>query len=250
MAANTSTLQELADLDRRLSRAEIDGDIDALDALATDDFTLVGPVGFVLDKPQWLDRYRGGGLRTKALAFEDAVTRVYADAAIRIGRHVQQAEFQGRPVDGEFRATHIAVRQSDGWRLAGVHLSPIGGPPPFARPTESQEQERWRPVISSDTLADGRFEGAAYGPTTISMILDESRPGTGPRLHRHPYDETWVVLEGDLVFEVGDRQGRARAGDIVLAPPDVPHKFTNQGAQRARLICIHANPTIVGEFLE
>jgi ketosteroid isomerase-like protein len=125
-------LQELADLDRAVARAEVDGDADTLDALATDDFTLVGPVGFVLDKQQWLDRYRGGGLRTHALAFKDAVTRVHGDCAIRIGRHVQEAEFQGRPVNGEFRATHVAVRDGGRWRLAGVHLSPIGGPPPFA----------------------------------------------------------------------------------------------------------------------
>jgi hypothetical protein len=134
-----TTLEQLADLDRRLTRAEIDGDTTTLDALATDDFTLVGPVGFVLDKGQWLERYRGGGLRTTALAFEDAVTRVYADSAIRVGRHVQEAQFQGRPVNGEFRATHIAVRDGDRWRLAGIHLSPIGGPPPFAPPGEAPE---------------------------------------------------------------------------------------------------------------
>jgi hypothetical protein len=35
-------------------------------------------------------------------------------------------------------ATHIAVRDEDPWRLAGIHLSPIGGPPPFARPAGSE----------------------------------------------------------------------------------------------------------------
>jgi ketosteroid isomerase-like protein len=138
MPNHTIPLQELADLDRAVARAEVDGDADTLDALATDDFTLVGPVGFVLDKQQWLDRYRGGGLRTHALAFEDAVTRVHGDCAIRIGRHVQEAEFQGRPVNGEFRATHVAVRDDGRWRLAGVHLSPIGGPPPFAAPATEE----------------------------------------------------------------------------------------------------------------
>jgi ketosteroid isomerase-like protein len=142
MTDPTDTLQELAELDHELTRAEVDGDIAALDALATDDFMLVGPLGFVLDKQQWLDRYRGGGLNTKTLAFEDPVTRVYGDAALRIGRHVQEAEFQGRPVDGEFRATHIAVRQGARWRLAGVQLSPIGGPPPFARPADPTEPPR------------------------------------------------------------------------------------------------------------
>jgi hypothetical protein len=137
MPTPTTPLQELADLDRTLTRAEIEGDTATLDALSIDDFMLVGPVGFVLDKQQWLDRYRGGGLRTNALAFEDAVTRVHGDWAIRIGRHIQEAEFQGRPVNGEFRATHIAVQDGGRWRLAGVHLSPIGGPPPFARPDGS-----------------------------------------------------------------------------------------------------------------
>ena len=140
--ATPTSLQELADLDGTITRAEIGGDTATLDALSTDDFTLVGPVGFVLDKQQWLERYRGGGLRTHALAFEDAVTRVHGDCAIRVGRHVQEAEFQGRPVNGEFRATHIAVRDGGRWRLAGVHLSPIGGPPPFTRPDDRPEQER------------------------------------------------------------------------------------------------------------
>ena len=133
MSTHASSLQELAELDRDATRAEVDGDVATLDLLATDDFMLVGPVGFVLDKQQWLERYRGGSLRTTALAFEDAVTRIHGDCAIRIGRHVQEAEFQGRPVNGEFRATHIAVRDDARWRLAGVHLSPIGGPPPFAQ---------------------------------------------------------------------------------------------------------------------
>jgi ketosteroid isomerase-like protein len=133
MSTHPNSLQELAELDRDVTRAEVDGDVATLDLLATDDFMLVGPVGFVLDKQQWLERYRGGALRTTALAFQDAVTRVHGDCAIRIGRHVQEAEFQGRPVNGEFRATHIAVRAGDRWRLAGVHLSPIGGPPPFTR---------------------------------------------------------------------------------------------------------------------
>jgi hypothetical protein len=142
VTTHTTPLDELAELDRTITRAEIDGDTAKLDALATHDFMLVGPVGFVLDKQQWLERYRGGGLRTIALSFEDAVTRIHGDCAIRIGRHVQEAEFQGRPVNGEFRATHIAVRDGGRWRLAGIHLSPIGGSPPFARPAHTEEDRR------------------------------------------------------------------------------------------------------------
>jgi hypothetical protein len=60
------------------------------------------------------------------------VVRDYGDTAVVVGRHTQEATFQGRPVNGSFRATHIAVRRDGEWRLAGIHMSPIGGPPPFA----------------------------------------------------------------------------------------------------------------------
>jgi mannose-6-phosphate isomerase-like protein (cupin superfamily) len=105
-------------------------------------------------------------------------------------------------------------------------------------------------IISAGSLDDGRFEGASDGPAGISIILDDTEPGRGPRLHRHPYDETWVIQDGNLLFQVGDSIRQAGPGDIVVAPPDVPHRFSNQGPGRARAICIHANPTIVTEFLE
>lgn len=133
------TLENLRELERRWAQAEINADVPTLDAIATEDFILVGPAGFVLGKDQWLERYRQGDLLTRSLSFDDTTTRVWGDAAVTIGRHVQQAEYRGHPADGEFRATHIAVRDSSRWLLAGVHLSPIGGPGPFAARTADEQ---------------------------------------------------------------------------------------------------------------
>jgi quercetin dioxygenase-like cupin family protein len=105
------------------------------------------------------------------------------------------------------------------------------------------------PVISASTLGTGNLKGAEHG-ATISLILDHSEPGRGPRLHRHPYDETWVVQEGNLTFQLGDERHPAGPGDIVIAPPGVPHKFTNDGPGRSKLVCIHASPTFETEWLE
>jgi hypothetical protein len=130
---------ELVELDRRWTKAETEADVSTLDTLASDDFMLVGPVGFVLNKQQWLDRYRDRELVTRALAFEDTVTRVYDNVALTIGRYVQEAEHKGTPANGEFRATRIAIRGGSQWRLAGVHLSVIGGSPPFANESENPQ---------------------------------------------------------------------------------------------------------------
>jgi quercetin dioxygenase-like cupin family protein len=105
------------------------------------------------------------------------------------------------------------------------------------------------PVINSNTLETGNLRGADHG-TSISLILDHSEPGEGPRLHRHPYDETWVVLDGRLTFQAGEEELEAGPGDIVIVPPRAPHKFTNHGPGQASLVCVHASPTFETEWLE
>jgi ketosteroid isomerase-like protein len=121
---------------QRVTQAERDGDVAALDTLTTDDFTLVGPLGFLLDKVQWLDRYRSGALTTEVLTWEPDSVRRHGDTAIAIGAQDQHARYQGHPVDARLRATHVLLHRDDRWRLAGTHLSPIGEPPAFARPPQ------------------------------------------------------------------------------------------------------------------
>lgn len=120
-----STIEELEEL---WAQAEVAGDVSTLDRLAVEDFRLVGPFGFVLDKGQWLDRYRGGDLVTTRLDWRDAQVREMGDTVLVIGIHDQQATYRGTASDGQFRSTHIWVRAGDDWRLAGTQLSPIGLP--------------------------------------------------------------------------------------------------------------------------
>jgi quercetin dioxygenase-like cupin family protein len=105
------------------------------------------------------------------------------------------------------------------------------------------------PIINERDLQGSTLRGEEHG-ATISLILDNSDPGGGPRLHRHPYDEIWVVERGNVTFQAGEESLQAVAGDIVIVPPNMPHKFTNDGPDQSRLICIHANPRMVTEWLE
>ncbi len=105
------------------------------------------------------------------------------------------------------------------------------------------------PIVNAEALENGNLEGADHG-ATVSLIFDHSEPGGGPRLHRHPYDETWVVQEGNVTFQAGAERLRAVPGDIVIVPPDTPHKFTNDGPRRSVMVCIHAGPKFITEWLE
>jgi quercetin dioxygenase-like cupin family protein len=58
------------------------------------------------------------------------------------------------------------------------------------------------------------------------------------------------VADGTVNFQAGNETRTARPGDVVIIPANTPHKFTNDGPGRSRLVCIHANPTVISESLE
>ena len=66
-----------------------------------------------------------------------------------------------------------------------------------------------RAVIPLDDLEHTRHahevEGAALDPDVpFSVILVHSGPGVGPKVHRHPYPEVFVVESGEATFRLGD----------------------------------------------
>ncbi len=123
-----STTTDVIEVGERWARAERAGDVDTLDRLADDGFRLVGPFGFVLDKQQWLDRYRTGAFHTRSLAWDDVSVADHGDLAITIGKQTQEATYQGHPSDGAFRVSHVWARRRDGWLLLGMHLSQADPP--------------------------------------------------------------------------------------------------------------------------
>jgi mannose-6-phosphate isomerase-like protein (cupin superfamily) len=85
----------------------------------------------------------------------------------------------------------------------------------------------------------------------VSLILEyESRAGAGPRLHQHPYTETFVVRSGRAVFTVGDERLEASGGQILVVPAFTPHKFAVVGPEPFVSTNIHASPTFETEWLE
>ena len=93
-----------------------------------------------------------------------------------------------------------------------------------------------------------RFEGHTAG-STVSVFLSHHSPGTGPPLHTHPYEETFFVIEGDVLFTVDGEEIEARDGDIVVVPANTPHKFVSRG-ERHRQFSVHPVATMEQEDLE
>ncbi len=88
-----------------------------------------------------------------------------------------------------------------------------------------------------------------FHSATMSVITVDTEPGDGPKLHRHPYEEVFVVIDGEATFTLGDEQRVVHGGEIVVAPPGLPHAFVNSGSGRLRSVDIHASPEFVTEWL-
>jgi mannose-6-phosphate isomerase-like protein (cupin superfamily) len=102
----------------------------------------------------------------------------------------------------------------------------------------------------SPTLWHGELPGTACG-SPVSIIFNSLETiGSGPRLHRHPYAETFIIRSGRARFTVGDQQIEAQAGMVLVAPANTPHKFENIGPDLLETIDIHASDSFITEWLE
>ena len=105
-------------------------------------------------------------------------------------------------------------------------------------------------VVERDELRDSELRGCEYGDVNVSLIFVDVGPGEGPRLHRHAYEEIFIMLEGQTRFTVGAHTVEAQAGQIIIVRAGVAHKFVNVGEGRLRQIDIHPSGTFVTEWLE
>jgi mannose-6-phosphate isomerase-like protein (cupin superfamily) len=106
--------------------------------------------------------------------------------------------------------------------------------------------------------ADGRADGEDWtdnyeelpGDAGISIILESTtKAGVGPRLHQHPYAETFIIRRGWATFTVGSEELRGHAGQVLVVPAKTPHKFST-GPLGYEAVHIHANPRFITEWLE
>jgi quercetin dioxygenase-like cupin family protein len=63
-------------------------------------------------------------------------------------------------------------------------------------------------------------------------------PGGGPPPHRHDFEETFTVLEGEINATFRGTSVMVRAGETIHIPANAPHQFRNSSNKAARLMCI------------
>ncbi len=132
----------------------------------------------------------------------------------------------------------------------------------------SAEEARFDPIAVEDELQEKGFGvtvarvgelpfsnvahelvGADHG-ASVTLVIVDAPPGSGPRLHSHPYEEILIVQEGEATFRLGLAERIVRAGEIVIVAAGQAHAFTNTGAGPLRQLDIHVSPRFHTDWLE
>ena len=106
----------------------------------------------------------------------------------------------------------------------------------LARPNEDQSLPHI--ALMGDTytiLLSGDDTNGRY--CLIDMMIP---PGGGPGPHRHDFEESFTILEGEIETNFRGKQSVVRAGETVNIPANAPHSFRNASQDPVRLLCICA----------
>ena len=91
-----------------------------------------------------------------------------------------------------------------------------------------------------------RFEGGPYAVDTSFFVVHAST-GKGADKHRHPYPETFIMLDGEIEAIIDGEAYRAGAGTIIVIPANSWHEFKGISAEPARMVDIHPVPEMTQE---
>jgi ketosteroid isomerase-like protein len=93
----------------------------------SDDYVSTFPDGTVLDKKGEIEAVKAGAVAFTETPREMKV-RIYGEVAVITGRSTIEAKVKGQDVTGEYRFTHVWIKQSDGWQVVASQVTRIVKP--------------------------------------------------------------------------------------------------------------------------
>jgi mannose-6-phosphate isomerase-like protein (cupin superfamily) len=93
------------------------------------------------------------------------------------------------------------------------------------------------------------FEGKVRAGIDISIFVVRTPPGRFIEMHVHPYSETFVLLEGQGRWTVGEEVTELSADQLIVVPANTPHGLRNVGDVPLLVVSVHESGTLEQRFL-
>ena len=118
-------------------------------------------------------------------------------------------------------------------------------------PIPADNPERPLKVASANTDQSLPHIGLVGDTYTVLLSGDDTNgryclidmhipPGGGPPPHRHDFEESFTLVEGEIEATFRGKTSTVRAGETLSIPANAPHSFINASKGNVRLLCICA----------
>ena len=112
---------------RKLERAWLDAyekrDVEAMNAIVADDFTITFSDGAMQTKPQIIESLKRPRGSSSTFITEGVQSRVYGDTVILIGLVISEWKQNDKPMTDRSRYTDTYVKRNGKWQVVASHLS-------------------------------------------------------------------------------------------------------------------------------
>jgi mannose-6-phosphate isomerase-like protein (cupin superfamily) len=180
--------------------------------------------------------------------------------------HLQTVDFPA-PLKREYNPANLfptrrKLLKRRSFLKTAAALFPAAGVQAFALnhgPVTSSSDQIHLVTAGQDRL--GEVHSRGYSSILFKVLPRETNGGLfviehaglvkgGPPLHMHLHQEEWFyVMEGEVLFQIGESRKKLGAGDSVLGPRGVPHTFSSVGEKPGRMLIAFNPAGMMEEFL-
>jgi quercetin dioxygenase-like cupin family protein len=80
----------------------------------------------------------------------------------------------------------------------------------------------------------------SIGAALHTMFVVQAQPGGGIDVHDHPFEEAYLVLDGEVIAEAAGERFELRRNDFLWTGVGCPHAFANRGRAPVRWLEVQA----------
>ena len=126
--AQSSVEDQIKKLETDRAAAVVKGDVAAIAAQTSEDYTLINANGELSGKAQTMDAIKTGNIKLTANELSDLKVRVYGNTAVVTGKANAKGVVGGRELKGPVLFTRVYVKKDGKWQSVAFQQTPIAAP--------------------------------------------------------------------------------------------------------------------------
>jgi ketosteroid isomerase-like protein len=115
MPQSSDVAQQLMDVEQRLAKAVLNGDLETYSAILAPEWTTIDLTGHILTKAQVVQEFSAKDRQIEEAKIDDMKVKDFGDFAVVTGRSTFKGKYKGQPVSLVLRFTDVFINRDGRW---------------------------------------------------------------------------------------------------------------------------------------